>query len=193
MGPGDNIVDLTDRNADAHRQVLERLVKTQEAALRRFVRQRVGHDQETEDIVQEVFSRLARLGDLHRRLRLGKSDARSYLFTMANNLMVDQERSRARHREYERQHWLESESQLSESPESQLSSQRELELVKAAIMNMRPPWRRAFVLNRLHHMTYRQVAEHMGVSLKQVENYMMRALVRIRDLEESIERNREGQ
>lgn len=40
--------------------------------------------------------------------------------------------------------------------------------------------RQVFVLNRKHHLTYGQIAETLGISIKTVESHMARALVALR-------------
>ena len=180
-----NVVDFTERRETSD-QVLERLFSQHEAALRTFVRRRLGSVEEIEDVVQEVFARLARLGDLHTRIQAGKGDGRSYLFTVANNLIVDQERRKTLQRQYDNQ-TDEGDLVTEVTPETIVATDRELEIIKQVIMNLKPSWRRAFVLNRFHYMSYREVAEHMGITIKQVESYMAQALVKLRDAERAME------
>ncbi len=182
-----NIVDFAHRYRETREQALERLYNEYGEALRAFVLGRTGGDQETEDVVQEVFARLASLEELHEKLPAGRYDNRAYLFTIANNLLVDRERRRIAQSRYDTEQLSKDSHNILEiSPESILSAKRELDLMKRVILEMRPTWRQAFVLHRFKYLGYREIAEHMGVSLKQVENFMAQALVRIRKAEQRI-------
>lgn len=176
-----NVVDLMGRRLEERGRVLEQLFNEHGVALRSFVARNMAADEDPEDIVQEVFIRLVKMDDLYDRLADESGSTRSYLFTIANNLIVDLERKKSRRRGFDRRLQEEAEDAVVESnPEAIVSANKELAMLKTVIMKMRPDWRRAFVLNRFKHMSYPQVAEHMGVTVKQVEYFMSQALVRIR-------------
>jgi len=60
--------------------------------------------------------------------------------------------------------------------------QQELEECINQAINLLPPKCKAvFLLNRYEDMKYREVAEHMGISIKTVENQMGKALKRLRN------------
>lgn len=176
-----NVINFNTHWRETSDQVLERLFNDHGAALRNFIRRRLGRADEVEDVVQEVFARLARVGELQHKVR---GDGRNYLFTIANNLIVDQERRNALQRSFNDDQHHRAEGMVQEiTPEKIVDAERELVTIKQVIMELKPSWRQAFILNRFHYMTYRQVAEQMGVTVKQVENFIAQALSRLRDVE----------
>ncbi len=90
-----NVFELQRRLNKDRQAVLERLFNEHATALRIFLRGRLGHGEELEDVLQEVFVRLARMDDLPERLEAGRKGSKTFIFTIANNLIVDMERRRA--------------------------------------------------------------------------------------------------
>lgn len=181
----DNVVDIGRRQQETREQVLERLFSEHGDALRSFVHGRTGSEDDPNDIVQEVFVRLARMKGLRAKLSDTGPRNRAYIFTIANNLIVDHERRKALQRNYDAQSG-EAERVQEITPEAAASAERDLSILKQVIAQMRPAWRQAFVLNRFKYMSYTQIAAHMGVTVKQVENYMTQALVRVRDAQRAM-------
>lgn len=187
---GSNIVDFQGRNTKARDRILKRLFEDHAGSLRTFVRRRIRNRADTEDVVQEVFSRLARMDGIEERIQ---DSGRNYLFTIANNYIVDIERKEALKRSYDEEQWHRSEDLVHEAgPERIAIAVRELAALKMAIQKLKPSWRRAFVLNRFHFMSYKQVSEKMGITSKQAENYIVRALSRLRDVQNSEISSKEG-
>ncbi len=177
------IVPLFDQD-ETRQQALDRLFNEHGDALRRFLRVRMGRDSDLEDIVQEVFIRLARLDDLSRRMPAGSASNRSFIFAVANNLTVDLERHRRVRYQYQEQQQAkinEEDEQFDITPESIALASEELQQIKEVIINLDPNWRDAFILNRFQYKSYREIAAEMGVTVKQVENYMKNALLRLRE------------
>lgn len=176
-----NVVDMTGQRPGKREKVLEQLFNEHGPALRSFVDRNMASDEDPDDVVQEVFIRLVKVDDLYAKLTEETGSTRAYLFTIANNIVVDMERKKSRRRSFEPRILEEVEdSVVDTNPETIVSANRELAMLKAVIMKLKPDWRRAFVLNRFKHMSYPQVAEHMGVTVKQVEHFIAQALVRIR-------------
>ena len=148
-----------------------------------FLRVRMDSNADMDDIVQDVFIRLARMEDLQERLSPGNDSNRSFLMTVANNLVLDLEKSRKvryRYRQKEQAQAADGDNLQVGTPETISESRQELERIRDAIMDMRPNWRKAFVLNRFKYKSYREISIEMGVSVKQVEKYMKNALIQIR-------------
>ncbi len=176
----DNVVGFKPQQ-QARVQVLDQLFSQHGAHLRAFLRARVDTEEDVEDLMQEVFVRFARMSDLEEKLPKGQRQSRAYLFTTANNLIVDRERHKAVRRQYQERQWAGDSSVYYElSPEVTVSDIQELGVVEQAIMALPPKWRKAFVLSRFGHMEYQQIAKKMGVTTRTVENYISGALIRIR-------------
>ena len=112
----------------------------------------------------------------------GKGSCRAYLFTIGNNLVLDLKRKRLVRSEYAQEKYeLDLEHAGEASPETIVAAREELAVVKEAIMAMPPMWRKVFLLSRVELMSYRNIAEQRGVSVKQIEKYMSKALRCVRD------------
>ena len=176
-----NVVDLSIRRTGDREQVLEQLFREHRAALRSFLLGRVRDTSDLDDIVQEVFMRLARNTDAVNRLLEPGANNRAYLFTAANNLIVDLERRQSVRKSYLTNHWDEAGAVVYElSPEVVVAASEELAVIKEAIKNLKPTWRKAFVLSRIKSMNYKDISEDMGVSVRQIEKYIAAAMKALR-------------
>lgn len=184
----DNVIELASRGRPGRRQLVEQLFDRHARGLRLFLRGRsVPHDQ-VEDLVQELFTRLMGVERLEEKMSDSTGSSRSYLLTMANNMIVDrQRRSRVRRAYAAERREIEQQRVEERTPERIVAAQLELEAIKAVIMDMRLNWRLAIVLQRFGNMSYEDIASHMGVTVKQVENYIVRAMRRIRKARRKIE------
>lgn len=183
MAQKNNVVELTNRRKETREQVLERLFSEHSYALRGFLCLRLGVFEEQDDIVQEVFSRLARMDNLASKLPCGESRNRSFIFRVANNYVRDLERRKAvrtRYVEEFRAQMPEDAEMSSVSPERQVQAEQQLGYLKNAVMTLKPKCREVFIRNRFMDKSYREVAADMGLSVKQVEKYMQQALMRVR-------------
>ncbi len=191
--PKDNIVDLMKRQRQTRAEFLQELFEEHVVALRHFIRGHMASEADREDIVQEVFARLMSLDDLEAKMSVRSGSNRAFILSMANSIIVDQERHKRVCRNYNANQKLSEADRVYEiSPEHSAVASRDLEIIKSVILEMRPRWRKAFILNRFKHMSYRQVADAMGVSQKQVEHYLANAMGRIRQAERLIKRQGEG-
>lgn len=169
------------RRKDGASDALQRIALEHEPALRRFVGARLSAHPDHEDVVQETFLRVARQEDVEEKLSRSLDSVRSYLFSIATNVIRDSYRKAVTRRKYDdltryraRARGVES------SAEEVVSAQEQLRNVKAAIMTLSPECRDAFVLNRFEGLSYREVADTMSVSVSMVEKHIMRALAEIR-------------
>lgn len=128
-----------------------------------------------EDIVQESFLILARIGNTAQI-----ESPRSFLFTTASNLAVDYIRHNQvvlRYLEQQLQLVVEAEP---DSLAKQLSEAEWQAMLKQALKELPSRTRDVFVLNRLHGYSYKQVAELLAVSESSVEKHISRALLHCR-------------
>ena len=177
-----NVYDLDRSRTETNEQALERLFREHGAPLRSFLLGRIRSEADIDDVVQEVFSRLARMSDLGSRLsvKAGMRSNRAYIFSAANNLIVDMERRKEVRREYQASESQAPDKAFDLSPDIVVVAHQELEMVKRAIFKLKPKWRQAFVSSRFKHMSYKEISEKMGVSEKQVQYYITNALAKLR-------------
>ncbi len=184
----DNVVRLASRGKPGRQRLLEQLFDRHARALRLFLKARLIPGEEIDGLVQDVFARLMAVDGLEEKMSESTGSNRAYLLTMANNLAVDRQRKSTRRKAYYvAQRGLERERMDERTPEEIVAAQLELEAMKAVILNMRPVWRRAFVLHRFRNMTYEDIALRMGITVKQVENCLAQAMKRIRKARQKIE------
>jgi RNA polymerase sigma-70 factor (ECF subfamily) len=140
---------------------------------------------DAEDLVQEAFARFHRAGH-----RAEDADARPLLFVISKNLMKDlwkatnRERARVVGQDVDVAAW---ESAPSEAPAADRSSiaREELAGVAEAIRALPPRCRDAFLLHRFENLSYRQIAERLGVSVSMVEKHLAEALRRLKAARET--------
>ena len=178
----DNIVNLASRKRPGRRQLVEQLFDAHARALRLFLLGWSVPQDQVDDLVQDLFARLMGVDQLEEKMSDRTGSNRSYLLTMANNMLVDRKRKSQVRRAYvaeQRDNDLERVDER--TPERIVAAQLELEAMRSVIRNMRLNWRVAFVLQRFGNMSYEDIAIHMGVTVRQVERYMVRAMRRIRE------------
>lgn len=140
------------------------------ARLLRYFNRRVGRDA-APDLVQEVFVRLFGSGALERI-----ENPTAYLTRIARNLLID--RARRKKRDCPIFFPLDEDRDgVSRAEQTwRIEAIDLLRLYRQAVRAMPPKTRRVFVMHRLCHLTYKQIAEQVGISIPTVEYHMMRAL-----------------
>ncbi len=131
---------------------------------------RVGCSQQAADLAQDTFMRLLQQRDVVLR------EPRSWLATVAHGLMVNQWRRRDIERAYLQE--LEEQDPLwSHSAEQQALVVDTLLEIDAMLASLPAKVRLAFLAVHLEGLTYRQVAEQLGVSERMVKKYMAQAML----------------
>ena len=140
------------------------------ARLLRYFNRRVGRDA-APDLVQEVFARMFGSGTLDRI-----DNPPAYLTRIARNLLID--RARRKKRDCTIFFPFDDGRDAASRAEQtwRIDAADLLRLYRQTVRAMPPKTRRVFVLQRLRRMTYKQIAEHIGISIATVEYHMMRAL-----------------
>lgn len=141
---------------------------------------------DAEDLVQEAFARFHRAGH-----RADDVDARPLLFAISKNLLKDlwkansRERARVVGRDLDTAAW---ETAPSDAPAADRRSiaREELAGVAEAIRALPPRCRDAFLLHRFENLSYRQIAERLGVSVSMVEKHLAEALRRLKAAREDL-------
>ena len=136
-----------------------------------WLRRRLGCVHHAHDLAQDTFVRV-----LDKPLVVqGVHEPRAFLSRIAHGLMVDQFRRRAIEQAY-----LEALQHLPtrhmESAEERMMNIEALMRIDAMFAGLNPNIRTAFLLSRLHGMTYPDIARQMNVSLRSVEGYMAKAI-----------------
>ncbi len=157
-------------------QAFDRIYKIFSSRVLSFAISLLSDRTEAEEIVQVVFVKI-----WERRKEISVSGSfESYLFTMCKNAILNSIRTADYHRvylEYKR---------YNPEPDTFLDQElncRELEtLYKKAINKLSPRKKEIFILNRTQALSYPEIAQKLGVSIKTVRNQMDAASAEIKDL-----------
>jgi RNA polymerase sigma-70 factor (family 1) len=126
-----------------------------------------------EDLVQDTFLQL-----WDKRDEVKEETVRSYLFTIARNCFFKNIRRQKFDLKF-RSTWFENTE--NKSPEYLLEMKEFDQKLQKAIAELPEKSRVVFLMNRTDGITYREIAEYLGVSIKSVEKNMSRALAILRE------------
>ena len=148
------------------------------ADLVRFFTLRMGSASAAEDLVQEIYLRLASL----QHLEAVQSPA-AYLYRLGSNLMLDKIRGERRGATRDRA-WLDVNrasaggEDVDEAPDAEtaLAARQRLAAILEAIGELGPQTRRVFRLHKLEGLSHAETAARLGVSRSAVEKHMIAAL-----------------
>ncbi len=153
-------------------QWLAPLVAQYERPLRAYFAKRAANPAEVDDLVQDVFLRLAASHD-HAAI----ANPSAYIFQAAANLLRDRARRRAT--------WQGAAAQLAHdpaagieelSPERVLTGRQEAQRLVAVLETLPERTRAIFLLHRFDGLKYRAIAERLGLSVSAVEKHMAAAI-----------------
>jgi RNA polymerase sigma-70 factor (ECF subfamily) len=151
---------------------IQEIIRRHHAALIKFLRRRLSIADDAEDVAQETYIRMMRYE--------GSSELNSpsaMLFRIALNVANDHGRAAvARHSK--RHTTLDDLELTSEQPsaERELLASQTLDLLLDTIEHLPPKCRQVFLLSRASDMTYPEIAQHCGISVKAVEKHISRAI-----------------
>ncbi len=172
--------NLTGPTESDERVQLEKLFKAHYAALVSFAAGMVASTDAAEDLVQEVFL------TVWRRRAEARLDAipRAYLYKAVRHRALNA----LRHDRVAREAVGQPEHSFVPSVEDDLIRSELEAAVRAAISRLPDRARLMFTLNRYQGLTYAEIAEVTGVSVKTVETQMGRALRALRESLAGLER-----
>jgi RNA polymerase sigma-70 factor (ECF subfamily) len=165
-----------DLQADAREaRSLDALYRDQGPRLLRSLTRWTRSRGEAEDLLQEVFARLAGSGAAR---IAGIERPEAYLGKIARNLWKDQRKASARRSRHLHL--------ISEDPDDaafdqvrHLQSRDTLRRLEEAVSRLKPKTRDIFLAHRLEGLNYAQIAERTGLSVKGVEKQMSKAIAQI--------------
>ena len=167
--------DADDDRAPPDTGELDRIYRIEGPRLARYLGRRLPAGQDALDLVHEAFVRLAGARSHYALRRPG-----AYLQRIARNLLID--RSRRPETKLAALHVpIETEADI---PEPALQ-EREIELkdmmrqYRQALDELPARTREIFVLQRVHDLTYQEIADRIGISIPTVQYHIARALVHL--------------
>src|SRR5690606_19301955 len=164
---------LAAANADA--LSLAELTHRFRPALRAWFLKRAPAGVDAEDLVQDVFVRLARRGDIATIRQV-----EGYLFQTAASVLTDRVRHRVARRFDDHVAWRETDdpSEVS-SPDTVLMGREALAGLLAALAELPERRRAVFLLHRVDGLRYGEIAARLGISVSSVEKHMIKALAHL--------------
>lgn len=138
-----------------------------------WLRKRMGSHCDAADLVQDTFVKV-----LKARTALEVREPRHYLSTVAKGLMIDLFRRRSLEQAY-----LDTLASLPvehvPSSEAQAILFETLVELDKMLAGLGTRVRQVFILSQLDGLTYKQIAEQLGLSLRSVNSYMTKAMAHV--------------
>jgi RNA polymerase sigma factor (sigma-70 family) len=142
------------------------------ASLKRFIWRFLRNRLDVEDVAQEAFLR-AYAVERNRPI----TQPKSFLFRIAKHVALSTLDRKAR----QITDYIEDVDHSAiacddSSPEEELRAQQVLGLHCEAIAALRPQCRRAYLLRKVHGLSHKEIAEHLGLTVSTVEKHLIKAL-----------------
>ncbi|MDH4057746.1 MAG: RNA polymerase sigma factor [Cyclobacteriaceae bacterium] len=159
MKPAENVCEPS---------VFQTVFEKHSQELYKFLYYKYGKDNNPEDLVQDAFIKL-----WNNCKKVLPEKARAFLFTVANNQMLNELAKRKTAINYSRE---KPKGFTSESPQFILEENEYMNRLQRAIEELSPEQRAAFLLNRIEDKKHKEIAELLGISQKAVEKRIYTAL-----------------
>ncbi|MCW3835028.1 RNA polymerase sigma factor [Sphingomonas canadensis] len=150
---------------------MDALYRSQSPRLARFFARRTPRN-EVADLVQESFRRLLGTGT-----RVERPEA--YLSRIATNLVRDRASASARHHDAAHESY-DDDAVAGPDPHQQLEARDTVARLEAALTTLKPKTREIFLMHRLDGLSYAEIADAKGMSIKGVEKQISQALYLLR-------------
>ncbi|SHG44467.1 RNA polymerase sigma-70 factor [Pedobacter caeni] len=138
-----------------------------------FILKQCHSEEIAEEVVQLAF---VRLWEKREQLSL-EHNLSTQLFRMSKTIFIDELRKTAQSRKYQERVQR---SGAASFTENTLEHKEALQIVYQAIEQMPPVRKQIFLMSRMEHLSYQEIAEKLGISPKTVENHMALALKYLR-------------
>lgn len=146
-------------------------------ALMAFFLRRIRNHSEAEDLTQDVLMRVAERG-----AAIDASRPDAYVFQIAANLLRDRGRRIMVRAVYQQGLGANEASRVEElDPDRVLQARQSLATVVNALRELPERTRTIFILFRLENMKQREIADMLGISVRTVEQHVIRASASLRE------------
>ncbi|MEN9639951.1 MAG: hypothetical protein RLZZ262_1820 [Bacteroidota bacterium] len=126
-----------------------------------------------DDIAQDTFVKLWEVRD-----RIDRKTVKSYLYTIAQNTTINQQKRQQLLYKFQK---TKSTHLDSDTPEKIAEMAQYEERLQAVIASLPEGGREVFLMNRLEDLTYQEIADRLGLSVKAIEKRMSKVLKIIRE------------
>ena len=160
---------------DGDEGAFERLVTAYSGQVFGLLTRFLGRHPAREDLVQEVFLRLSRRGQVKEI-----EDLEAYLFQTAASVVVDSHRKSAtRHATFHVEYDETAHAPSEFSSERILAGKQDLDRVLTGLRELPERTRHVFMLSRFEHFRHAAIARKLGISVSAVEKHLVRALAHL--------------
>ncbi len=154
-------------------RMFQKIFEANSKDLYRFLYYKYGQDNNPQDLVQDAFIKL-----WNNCMKVLPEKARSFLFTVANNQMLNELAKKKTALVYSQQ---KAKGYTHESPEFIFEENEYMGKLQRAIEELTPEQRAAFLLNRIEGKKHQEIADMLGISRKAVEKRIYSALAILKE------------
>lgn len=170
--------ELSAKARDEQLQYIELLFTKYRNTLLGYLSRLTQNDEDASELLQETYERLLKQENLDHL----EVNARAYLFKIATNLVRDKaRRDKVRQRD---QHQSIEDSELvcdQPSPHMHVEWSKAVDLLKEVMQELNPRCRQIFILHRIKHLSYPEIADTLGITTRTVERNMSVALTHCKE------------
>lgn len=141
--------------------------------IRNFIYYRCGDADVAEDITQDTFAKLWEV-----RAKIDKSTVKAYLYKIAQNTTINHLKRQQLLYKFRKKP---SADRDYDTPEKLKEMSEYEEKLQSVIAMLPEGGREVFLMNRLEDMTYQEIADRLGLSVKAIEKRMSKVLQIFRD------------
>jgi len=142
-------------------------------SIRNFLYFKTSQAELAEDVAQDAFVKLWETRD-----NIDKSSIKAYLYTIANNLAINQlKRDQLKYKFLN----LQVERKEKVTPQYLMEMQEFDQKLQDTLAKIPEGAREVFLMNRVEGLKYREIADRLGLSMKAIEKRMSRALAILRE------------
>ncbi|MCT4628272.1 RNA polymerase sigma factor [Winogradskyella sp.] len=164
-------MSIENRNI-CYSKTFEKIYKTYAVEVRRFLFFKTQDINRAEDLMQDVF---IKLWDNCSNVDYDK--VKSYMFSIANNMFLNEVKHQKVVQNYNK---LNKKEGTNESPEFIMLEKEFMDKLDSTLASLPEKQREVFLMNRVEKKKYKDIAEHLNISVKAVEKRMHQALIIMR-------------
>ncbi len=142
-------------------------------SLKDFIRKRISNEQDTEDILQEVFYKIhSKIDDLKDYDRI-----HAWIYKITRNTIVDYYRKKDKHIEL-----TENIEDLASKLDEDISSNKEIAAcLQAMIENLPEKYKQAITLTEFQNITQKELAAKLGISISAAKSRVQRGRLMLKE------------
>ncbi|MEH0153551.1 sigma-70 family RNA polymerase sigma factor [Limibacter armeniacum] len=172
---------MNDNEHVCEEKVFNELFRKYAKEIHDFLYYKYGESNNPSDLVQEAFIKL-----WDNCQKVIPSKARAFLYTVANNQMLNELSKKKTVLKYQQQ---DQKQYSNESPEFVMQEKEYTERLKAAIEDLTEEQRIVFMLNRIDGKKHQEIADMLNISRKAVEKRLYKAIDSLKKKMEIAEKN----